>query len=205
MATPRAGRPAPVAPVKYVAALLHGGGVDLEGDLYPSLADRFGAVDFAGVDRPFDLTDYYRDEMGAGLSRRIVSFAALAPPEDLAAAKAAAAAEEDRLAANGRRAVNIDVGYLDFHKVVLASYKEGPQKIHLGRGVWADIVLCFRDGAWGPLDWSFPDFRTGRYAEDFGEIRRIYRRQIREAERCGGESGGTTGGGRRGAGRRERS
>lgn len=183
MAHGRAGRPAPVAPVKYLAAVLHGGG-DLAAGLYPLLAGRFGEVDFEGSDHPFDLTDYYQSEMGRGLRRRIVSFCALAPPEELAAAKAFAAAVEDRLAEAGRRTVNVDVGYLDFHKVVLGSYKEGPQKIHVGAGVWADIVLVYRDGAWRPLDWSFPDFRTGRYAEDFDAIRRIYRRQLREA---GGE------------------
>ena len=178
MAHGRAGRPAPVAPVKYLAAVLHGG-ADLSSVLYPLLAERFGEVDYEGPDHPFDLTDYYRGEMGPDLSRRIVSFDTLAAPENLASAKAAAAAVEDRLAVEGRRTVNVDVGYLDFHKVVLGSYKEGPQKIHVAGGVWADIVLVYRDGAWGPLEWSFPDFRTGRYAADFDAIRRIYRGQLR--------------------------
>ena len=80
----------------------------------------------------------------------------------------------------GRRTVNLDIGYLDIHKIVLASGKYDAQKVHLGRGVYADIVCRYSGGGFQPYEWTFPDFRERLYDADFREIRRRYKRQLRE-------------------------
>jgi hypothetical protein len=126
------------------------------------------------------MTGYYEDEMGPGLRRVIVSFKELANAPDLVKIKLATLRLEDKLSGGSGRTVNIDPGYIDYFKAVLASFKEGPQKIYLGRGVYADPVLMYEDHGWRVLPWSFPDFREGLYMEEFGEIRRIYREQRRE-------------------------
>jgi hypothetical protein len=125
------------------------------------------------------MTDYYEDEMGPGLTRVIVSFRELGNAPDLVEVKLAAGRLEEKLSGASGRTVNIDPGYIDYFKAVLASFKEGPQKIYLGRGVYADPVLMYEDHRWRVLPWSFPDFRKGLYMEEFGEIRRIYREQRR--------------------------
>ena len=71
---------------------------------------------------------------------------------------------------------------LDFFKAVLASFKEGPQKIYIGDGVYADPVLMYQDGEWIILPWTFPDFRTGLYNGDLSVIRGIYRKKRRSLE-----------------------
>ncbi|MCD6365154.1 MAG: DUF4416 family protein, partial [Planctomycetes bacterium] len=48
------------------------------------LADTFGRVDLKGQIMPFDLTDYYRDEMGPQLRRQFLSFDRLIQPDSLA-------------------------------------------------------------------------------------------------------------------------
>jgi len=168
----------PPDPVKRIVAVLRAPGAPLERAL-ERLAELWGEIDFSGPDRPFDASGYYAPEMGASLSRRIVSFRELAPPESLVEAKLAAVEVEDALRVDGRRTVNLDAGYLDLSKVVLASLKPLGQKIHLGRGVWADLVLRFRDGAYRPLEWTFPDFRDGRYSEELLEVRRRYGAELR--------------------------
>ncbi len=179
MAHPKAGKPGHGAPVKYLAALLHPRGFDLEALLFPLLEERFGRVDHRGPAHPFAITAYYEDEMGPDLHRTIVSFEPLRPATVLVEAKLAAAAVEERLAEGGRRRVNIDIGYMDYFKVVLASFKEGPQKIYLGEGVYADPVLLFQDGAYKPLEWTFPDFKSGVYEGDFLAIRSAYKKARR--------------------------
>ncbi len=166
-------------PVKYLAAVLLSRGYDPGRELYPRLESEFGNIDFEGPARPFDLTDYYRGEMGPGLSRRIVSFEGLGSASRLAEKKMLSREIEREMSEGGSRRANIDTGYIDFFKVVLASFKEGPQKIYLRRGVYADMVLMYQDGGFITLPWTFPDIKTGRYMEEFTEIRRRFRDELR--------------------------
>jgi hypothetical protein len=144
------------------------------------LQSRWGDIDFAGTDHPFDMTDYYEPEMGTGLSRRLVSFFRLVPPESLCEAKHICNEIEDQMSGAKGRLVNLDVGYLDHNKIVLASFKGAGQKIYLGHGVWADMVARYRKGQYCPFEWTFPDFRDGRYDRELLQIRNIYLKQLRE-------------------------
>jgi hypothetical protein len=180
MAHPKAGKPNAGAPVKLLAAVLAGRGFDLDRHLFPMLEERFGRIDHRGAVHPFDGTDYYEDEMGPSLGRLVVSFEPLCEATDIVQVKLDTAALEEDLSMGGSRRVNIDPGYMDYYKIILASFKEGPQKVYLGRGVYADPILLFFEGEYGPLPWTFPDFKSGAYREDFREIRAIYKKARRE-------------------------
>ncbi len=86
---------------------------------------------------PFDLTGYYEDEMGGGLSRRFMSFESLVPPESLPAAKLRAIELEEAIIRQERgatgRPVNIDPGYLTAAAFVMATAKDFAHRIPLGR------------------------------------------------------------------------
>ncbi|MFO0901820.1 MAG: DUF4416 family protein [Pirellulales bacterium] len=172
--------PQSVAPVKLLVALLWGD-AESRDEACRRLELLWGPIDVCGEDRPFDATDYYESEMGAGLRRRLVAFERLVSPESLADAKWACNVLEDELATGGRRRVNLDIGYLDLSKVVLASVKYAGQKIAIGRGIYADLVGRYARGRYQPFEWTFPDFRDGRYDEDLGRIRLRYREQLRSA------------------------
>ena len=79
--------------------------------------------------------------------------------------------------------MNLDVGYFDIHKIVLASCKYDAQKVHLGKGIYADIVARYSQGEYHPYEWTFPDFRERRYDRDLLEIRRLYKSQLRALRR----------------------
>ncbi|MGD1047738.1 MAG: DUF4416 family protein, partial [Candidatus Krumholzibacteriaceae bacterium] len=138
MVHPKAGKPAEGARVKLLAAILASTGFDLDARLLGGLEERFGRIDYRGEPHPFTGTDYYEEEMGPGLNRLIISFEPLASPPDIVQAKLDTARIEEDLSEGGGRRVNIDPGYMDYYKIVLASFKEGPQKIYLGDGVYAD-------------------------------------------------------------------
>ncbi len=167
-----------VEPVKLLVALLWADGRSRDAAL-AQMEVRWGAIDFNGDDHPFDVTDYYEAEMGPSLRRRLVSFSRMIPPESLPEVKLACNRIEERLARRGRRRVNLDAGYLDHSKVVLASMKFAGQKIHLGQGVYADLMSRYRKGRYRPLEWAFPDFRDGRYDRDLARIRELYMGQRR--------------------------
>lgn len=162
-----------VEPVKLLLALLWVDTRSRDAAL-EQLEIRWGAMDFSGGDHPFDVTDYYEAEMGPSLQKRLVSFSRMIPPESLPEVKLACNRIEEKLARRGRRRVNLDAGYLDHSKVVLASMKFAGQKIHLGRGVYADLMSRYRSGRYRPLEWAFPDFRDGRYDRDLARIRDLY-------------------------------
>ncbi len=171
-------------PVNVVAAPIYGDERVFQRALR-QLVEMCGEVDFVGEPHPFDCTDYYEGEMGKGLKRRIVSFSELVDPSFLPELKEKASSLEDDFRVDGKRTVNVDVGYLDYHKLVLASWKGRGNKVYLSRGVWADVTVFFQKGRVIPLEWSFPDFRAGIYDADLLRVRALYREKMRR-KRSGG-------------------
>ena len=164
--------------VKFFMAILYADDTALERALSGCEA-AFGAIDFTSKPFPFNVTDYYEQEMGTNLKRQFVSFEELSDAGNLAMYKAATNTVEDKLSRNGKRTINLDIGYLDFDKVVLASAKPNWQKIYLSDGFYADLTLYFRKGEWHPLDWSFPDFKQSTYYAALNEIRNRFKQQMK--------------------------
>jgi hypothetical protein len=76
-----------------------------------------------------------------------------------------------------RRTVNLDPGYLCAGKLVLATTKNQQHRLYLGQGIYGEVALRFRAGAWQPWEWTYPDYRSPEYAQVFAEIRRLFMRQ----------------------------
>jgi hypothetical protein len=140
-----------------------------------ALAGAFGEVALKSEGFDFDTSDYYGPEMGEGLRRTWYGFRELCGADTLAETRVRTGEIEDRFAIAGRRQVNLDPGYLDLGKLVLASLKEAPDKIYVGDGVWAHTCLRFRDGRFTGPDHSFPDFKDGRFNQLMLEARELYK------------------------------
>ena len=119
----------------------------------------------------FDSTDYYQEEMGSGLFRIFLSVKGLYPVEQSVSLKNETNSWENEWKEAGKRTLNLDPGYLDLHKVMLLSGKEGPQKIYLGGGIWADLNLIRTARRFEALPWTFPDLRESRYHPFFERVR----------------------------------
>src|SRR5262245_1294348 len=132
MGTPREPKPA-----KYFVALLSSSQellITVEADLTSFLGEIDGRSDVLA----WGASTFYQKEMGEGLLRRFLSFSNLRSPEDLAAIKLQTQRIEERYrdpVSSGRR-VNLDPGYLDAFKVVLASTKNASQRIYLHSGIY---------------------------------------------------------------------
>src|SRR5262245_40910542 len=165
-------------PVKLILATLDGDeaiAIQARG----RLSTAFGELDFVSARLPFAATDYYDREMGKPIYRQFYAFAGLIPPETLPAIKLRTLVLENEFAVAEKRRINLDPGYLDSDKFVLASTKYHGNKIYLGQGIWADMTLHYEKGKFTALPWSFPDFRSGLYEPTFLRIREIYKKQLK--------------------------
>jgi len=147
------------------------------------LAAAFGPIDLASGLIPFDFTDYYEPEMGPGLVRKFITHRDLLSPRDIAGIKLATNAMEARLAeelgADVARPVNLDPGYLDGSKLVLATTKDYSHRIYVGDGIYAEITLTWRKGAWQPTPWTYRDYQSDAYLAFFMQARARYLEQRR--------------------------
>jgi hypothetical protein len=145
------------------------------------LAEIFGAVELRSELYPFDLTQYYDQTMGTPIYRCFLGFAELMEPSAIAGIKIktnameAVFAEEYR---NVQRPVNLDPGYLEQSKIVLASTKNFYHRILMSQGIYAEVTLHFEKGEWRSFPWTFPDFKTDRYHSFFMSLRERYRNQL---------------------------
>ena len=139
------------------------------------LEKRFGRVDFQSDPLDFNYTTYYEKEMGSGLKRRFISFSKLIPIEDLYRIKLYTNRLEARFLDSGARQVNIDPGYVDLAKLVLASTKDYAHRIYLRKGIFAEITLSYRNNSFVFNDWTYPDYRSQEYIDIFNKIRLLSR------------------------------
>lgn len=151
-------------------------------EIEEELVSRFGAVDFRSGQLLFDFTDYYDSEMGTPIYRFFLSFARLIEPSEIAGIKVATNGIEGAFAEKHvevPRPVNLDPGYLEQSKIVLASTKNFFHRILVSGGIYAEVTLHFQEGEWRAFPWSFPDYKSTAYQEFFSAIRKLYRTQLR--------------------------
>ena len=128
----------------------------------------------------FNLTDYYEKEMGSELRRIFVSLKGVYSLDESISFKHKTIEWESKWRVSGLRTLNIDPGYLDLHKLILLSGKEGPQKIYLGQSVWADLCLLRKSGRFEILPWTFPDLRDGFYHPFFEKVRLFFKKDFKK-------------------------
>jgi hypothetical protein len=172
------------APVKYFCGILHTPDILME-PVRTGLEELLGPIDGEFGPLPFDFTRYYEAEMGPSLVRRFYSFEALRTPADLAGIKRATNRLEETLATAGRsavsRPVNLDPGYIELAKLILASTKNYFHRIHIGQGIYAELTLIYQQRRWKTLPWTFPDYASGAYWPFFTQVRRVLHRRLQAA------------------------
>jgi hypothetical protein len=151
-----------------------------------ALVAEYGPTDWQSECLAFDHTDYYAAEFGTGLVRLIWSLERLIDPEALADIKVRTNELEQRWVEDGKRRVNLDCGYVSMAKLVLATTKDYDHRLYLRRGIYAEVTLHFRGGAFHPWPWTYPDYAGPRYCEMFAAIRQRYLAQMR-SDNCIGQ------------------
>jgi hypothetical protein len=143
---------------------------------------RLGVIDVFSEIFPFTHTDYYDGEMGSDLGRVFVAFERLIRCEQLPEIKILTNGLEENLAINSagrlKRRINIDPGYLEASKLVLASTKNFSHRIYLGRGIYGEVTLQYRGSRFEPLPWTYPDYQDPHVLDFLKRARRTYMGQM---------------------------
>jgi Domain of unknown function (DUF4416) len=175
----------PFAPVKLFIGVLVA-----NSKFIPKVEERltaaYGAIDHRSDVIAFDFTDYYENEMGDLIDRVFFSFERLIEADQLPEIKRQTNQFEDELApllrtssTSVKRPVNLDPGYIEQAKVILASTKNFYHRIYLGGGVFGEVTLHFKNNTYQFFPWTYPDYQSKDYQEFFLRMRHIFRAQLR--------------------------
>ena len=120
--------------------------------------------------------------MGDIIDRMFLSFERLIEADQLPEIKRQTNQLEQEMAALlpiVKRPVNLDPGYIEHAKVILASTKNFYHRIYLGGGIFAEVTMHFKNNTYHFFPWTYPDYQSRDYQEFFLRIRQIYRSQLR--------------------------
>lgn len=162
-------------PVQLFCGAIYAAAVPVE-RIRAALEGAFGPADFVSGEIPFDFTDYYEDEMGPGLTKWFAAFEGLVSPEYIVDAKIKTNRIEDEFArefgtADVRRPVNLDPGFVDAARISLATTKDFFHRVYIGRGIYAEVTMFYKDKTFNALPWTYPDYMSPKYMEYFLELR----------------------------------
>lgn len=148
-------------------------------DILPGFEKLAGPKEIQSHWYPFEQSHYYEKELGKNLKRCLISFQNIFKPHRLAELKQLARQLELRHSDTPTlRTINIDPGYVDLFKVVLASGKAGGQKLALSEDVYAYTLLRYEKGKWLPFEWTYPDLKEPTYHGDLIKIRNALKRDL---------------------------
>ena len=144
------------------------------------LRKSFSPLDLESEIFAFDFTTYYHQEMGTPLFRRFVSFSELIQPDQLPDIKLLTNRMERESALEGKRAINLDPGYLSDANVVIATTKNYYHRVPLQKGIYAHMEYVIKGKKIHTLEWTYPDFRSAGYLDFFQQLLQGYKHQIKE-------------------------
>ncbi|MEJ2244646.1 MAG: DUF4416 family protein [Acidobacteriota bacterium] len=158
-------------------------------DILPAVEQKlssvYGAIDSRSGQFPFEWTRYYNETMGYPIYRYFLGFEKLIEPPSIADIKIGTNEMESQFAAEWTqvsRPVNLDPGYIEESKLVLASTKNFYHRILIAQNIYAEVTLHYERGAWRTLPWTFPDYASENYHSYFMSLRKLYRKQLNSSE-----------------------
>ncbi|RMF97690.1 MAG: DUF4416 family protein [Candidatus Schekmanbacteria bacterium] len=148
------------------------------------LTKEFGKIELSSNIYKFNHTDYYCEEFGCNLKKKLIVFEKTVEQEILPDIKIKTNEIEDSyLTDKGNRRVNIDPGFILPSKLILASTKNYSHRIYLGKGIYAEVTLMFTKKGVKYLEWTYPDYRSEELAEFLIEVRQNYIKSLKKQDK----------------------
>jgi hypothetical protein len=149
--------------------------LDLFEEVIGLLKKEYGTIDIKTDLIDFNHTNYYTQEMGKNLKKMFVSFEKLIEPNKIVDIKLKTNAIEEMFKTDNSagRKINIDPGYIELAKLVLASTKNFSHRISLDKGIYAEVALIYQNKKYRFLPWTYPDYQKKEYLEFFYKTRKF--------------------------------
>jgi hypothetical protein len=169
-------------PVKLIVGILAADETALAAAV-KAISKSFGVIDLTSDVWPFTQTDYYKDELGPNALRQFVSLEKLIDPGKLAQIKHDTNSLEQQLADSLKlslpRPVNLDPGFIEPSKLILASTKNFSHRIYIGNKMFAEVTLMYEKGHWRHFEYTFPDYRQSCYHNFLTKVRTRLMEQLK--------------------------
>lgn len=138
-----------------------------------SLLKIFGSALLETPSVSWDYSEYYKEEIGSPIKRIFIFFRNLINPGGIVDIKLRTNDIEASLSTDGKRNVNIDPGYLTLANVVLATTKGYSHRIYLGKGIYGEVSLLYKekDRTFIPHTFTYPDYQDKKCIEMFIKAR----------------------------------
>ncbi len=146
----------------------------------PTLKKDFGKILLETRPLPWTHSEYYAEEMGEPLYRNFIFFDTVIDTSVLPDAKLRIIELEKEFSGKGKRLINIDPGYVSLAKVVLSSRKNYSHRIYLGKLVFAELELIFKEGEFRPLPYTYTDYRDEANIRTFEKARGLLKDILRK-------------------------
>ena len=146
------------------------------------LEDEFGPIDGESERFSFsrEFSEYYDEEIGGEGMRVILSFRDLVDPARQAEIKKRTNEIEAEFSVDGNRRINLDPGFINHGRLMLATTKKAGFRIPLSDGIYTELTLFWARGGWQKLPWSYRDYQSERVQRFITDVRRTYLRQRKE-------------------------
>lgn len=138
------------------------------------LVNKYGDIELLSDKFSFEFSDYYNEEMGNALSRKFISLKKLISRDKIVDIKIHSNTLEEKYSIRGKRTINLDPGYLSAEHLILSTGKGFSHRPYLGRGVYADLTLLYKDNRFKSLEWTYPDYKTEQIQTYFYKLRKLY-------------------------------
>ncbi len=146
------------------------------------LVNEFGPIESCSEEFSFseEFSSYYDDEIGGEGFRRIYSFKNLVNPEKQADIKTFTNKVEESFSAHGKRKINLDPGFINHGRLMLATTKETGFRVPLKDGIYTELTLFWARSGWQKFPWTYRDYQSERVQRFITEVRRSYLAERRE-------------------------
>ena len=146
------------------------------------LVCEFGEIEDVSEEFSFseEFSNYYDDEIGGEGMRRIYSFQRLVDPSLQADIKIRTNEIEAEFSIDGKRRINLDPGFINHGRLMLATTKETGFRVPLKDGIYTELTLFWARGGWQKFPWSYRDYQSERVQKFITKVRKTYLSQRKE-------------------------
>lgn len=144
------------------------------------LTEVYGEILFISEQMYWNYSEYYKSELGDNILRQFVFLKNLIDPATIVDIKLQTNKFEEIFTVDNKRKINIDPGYVTLSKIILATTKNYSHRIYLGKGIYAEATLIYKNNTYLPFFYTYRDYKEKKYIDIFMKARNELKNLLKE-------------------------